>query len=155
MAEAMTEFSNHMRGVNVVALYGGQRYDVQLRALRQGDRLSSRFQARLLDHRGVNLWIPQTERSGTWTKLMKCCVWALSKTLKPSWLRFRRSSDRAVRNHAGKLSRRITRRFMKDLQEVRIQFSVLTRPDISQSYWSVYGMAQKPSAGTFPGSGRF
>ncbi len=24
-----------MRGVNVVALYGGQRYDVQLRALRQ------------------------------------------------------------------------------------------------------------------------
>ena len=34
VAEAMTEFSKHMRGVNVVALYGGQRYDVQLRALR-------------------------------------------------------------------------------------------------------------------------
>ena len=32
VAEAMTEFSKHMRGVNVVALYGGQRYDVQLRA---------------------------------------------------------------------------------------------------------------------------
>ncbi len=31
VAEAMTEFSKHMRGVNVVALYGGQRYDVQLR----------------------------------------------------------------------------------------------------------------------------
>ena len=35
VAEAMTEFSKHMRGVNVVALYGGQRYDVQLRALRR------------------------------------------------------------------------------------------------------------------------
>ena len=41
VAEAMTEFSKHMRGVNVVALYGGQRYDVQLRALRQGHRLLS------------------------------------------------------------------------------------------------------------------
>ncbi len=39
VAEAMTEFSKHMRGVNVVALYGGQRYDVQLRALRQGPQI--------------------------------------------------------------------------------------------------------------------
>jgi len=29
---------------------------------------------------------------------------------------------------------------MKEPQEVRIQSSVTTRPDISQSYWSVYGM---------------
>jgi ATP-dependent RNA helicase DeaD len=36
--------------------------------------------------------------------------------------------------------RRITRRFMKEPQEVRIQSSVTTRPDISQSYWTVYGM---------------
>ena len=36
--------------------------------------------------------------------------------------------------------RRITKRFMKEPQEVRIQSSVTTRPDISQSYWSVYGM---------------
>ena len=35
VAEAMTDFSKHMNGVNVVALYGGQRYDVQLRALRR------------------------------------------------------------------------------------------------------------------------
>ncbi len=36
--------------------------------------------------------------------------------------------------------RRITRRFMKDPQEVRIQSSITTRPDISQSYWTVQGM---------------
>ncbi len=34
----MTDFSKHMNGVNVVALYGGQRYDVQLRALRRPAR---------------------------------------------------------------------------------------------------------------------
>jgi ATP-dependent RNA helicase DeaD len=35
--------------------------------------------------------------------------------------------------------RRITKRFMKDPQEVRIQSSLTTRPDISQSYWTAYG----------------
>src|SRR5436305_1217356 len=35
VAEACNDFSKHMRGVQVLALYGGQRYDVQLRALRQ------------------------------------------------------------------------------------------------------------------------
>lgn len=36
--------------------------------------------------------------------------------------------------------RRIIRRFMKESQEVRIQFSVIIRFDISQSYWIVWGM---------------
>ena len=35
VSEAMADFAKHMNGVNVVALYGGQRYDVQLRALRR------------------------------------------------------------------------------------------------------------------------
>jgi ATP-dependent RNA helicase DeaD len=50
VAEAMTDFSKHMNGVNVVALYGGQRYDVQLRALRQGPQIVVGTPGRLLDH---------------------------------------------------------------------------------------------------------
>ena len=46
--------------------------------------------------------------------------------------------------------RRITRRFMKEPQEVRIQSSVTTRPDISQSYWSVYGMRKNEALVRFP-----
>ncbi len=81
VAEAMTEFSKHMRGVNVVALYGGQRYDVQLRALRQGPQIVVGTPGRLLDHlkRGT-LGPLQTERPRYWMKQMKCCAWALSKT---------------------------------------------------------------------------
>src|SRR5476649_2469732 len=33
VAEAISDFAKHMKGINVVALYGGRRYDVQLRAL--------------------------------------------------------------------------------------------------------------------------
>ncbi len=57
VAEAMTEFSKHMRGVNVVALYGGQRYDVQLRALRRGPQIVVGTPGRLLDHLKRGTWI--------------------------------------------------------------------------------------------------
>ena len=42
----MTEFSKHMRGVNVVALYGGQRYDVRC----AGPQIVVGTPGRLLDH---------------------------------------------------------------------------------------------------------
>jgi ATP-dependent RNA helicase DeaD len=58
VAEAMTEFSKHMRGVNVVALYGGQRYDVQLRPA-SGPQIVVGTPGRLLDHL----------KRGTWTSL--------------------------------------------------------------------------------------
>ncbi|MCG3100448.1 DEAD/DEAH family ATP-dependent RNA helicase [Enterobacter sp. DRP3] len=141
VAEAMTEFSKHMRGVNVVALYGGQRYDVQLRALRQGPQIIVGTPGRLLDHL----------KRGTLdlSKLSGLVLDEADEMLRMGFIEdvetimaqipdghqtalFSATMPEAIR--------RITRRFMKEPQEVRIQSSVTTRPDISQSYWSVYGM---------------
>ncbi|EOZ8459297.1 DEAD/DEAH family ATP-dependent RNA helicase [Enterobacter asburiae] len=141
VAEAMTEFSKHMRGVNVVALYGGQRYDVQLRALRQGPQIVVGTPGRLLNHL----------KRGTLdlSKLSGLVLDEADEMLRMGFIEdvetimaqipdghqtalFSATMPEAIR--------RITKRFMKDPQEVRIQSSVTTRPDISQSYWSVYGM---------------
>ncbi|MDY3589405.1 DEAD/DEAH family ATP-dependent RNA helicase [Enterobacter asburiae] len=141
VAEAMTEFSKHMRGVNVVALYGGQRYDVQLRALRQGPQIVVGTPGRLLDHL----------KRGTLdlSKLSGLVLDEADEMLRMGFIEdvetimaqipdghqtalFSATMPEAIR--------RITKRFMKNPQEVRIQSSVTTRPDISQSYWSVYGM---------------
>ncbi|MFA1019013.1 DEAD/DEAH family ATP-dependent RNA helicase [Enterobacter sp. SAT-E-asb] len=141
VAEAMTEFSKHMRGVNVVALYGGQRYDVQLRALRQGPQIVVGTPGRLLDHL----------KRGTLdlSKLSGLVLDEADEMLRMGFIEdvetimaqipdghqtalFSATMPEAIR--------RITKRFMNDPQEVRIQSSVTTRPDISQSYWSVYGM---------------
>ncbi|CAM7433577.1 DEAD/DEAH family ATP-dependent RNA helicase [Phytobacter diazotrophicus] len=141
VAEAMTDFSKHMRGVNVVALYGGQRYDVQLRALRQGPQIVVGTPGRLLDHL----------KRGTLdlSKLSGLVLDEADEMLRMGFIEdvetimaeipdghqtalFSATMPEAIR--------RITRRFMKEPQEVRIQSSVTTRPDISQSYWSVYGM---------------
>ncbi|MDI3426975.1 DEAD/DEAH family ATP-dependent RNA helicase [Enterobacter sp. V87_3] len=141
VAEAMTEFSKHMRGVNVVALYGGQRYDVQLRALRQGPQIVVGTPGRLLDHL----------KRGTLdlSKLTGLVLDEADEMLRMGFIEDVETIMAQIpEGHQTALFsatmpeaiRRITRRFMKDPQEVRIQSSVTTRPDISQSYWSVYGM---------------
>lgn len=141
VAEAMTDFSKHMHGVNVVALYGGQRYDVQLRALRQGPQIVVGTPGRLLDHlkRGtLNL-----------SSLKGLVLDEADEMLRMGFIEDVETimaeipADHQTALFSATMPeaiRRITRRFMNEPQEVRIQSSITTRPDISQSYWTVQGM---------------
>ncbi|MEQ2026990.1 DEAD/DEAH family ATP-dependent RNA helicase [Xenorhabdus szentirmaii] len=141
VAEACSDFSKHMRSVNVVALYGGQRYDVQLRALRQGPQVVVGTPGRLLDHL----------KRGTLdlSNLKGLVLDEADEMLRMGFIEdVENIMSQIPAEHQTALFsatmpeaiRRITRRFMNDPQEVRIQSSVTNRPDISQSYWSVYGM---------------
>ncbi|MCM7104011.1 DEAD/DEAH family ATP-dependent RNA helicase [Enterobacter hormaechei] len=141
VAEAMTEFSKHMRGVNVVALYGGQRYDVQLRALRQGPQIVVGTPGRLLDHlkRGT---LDLSKLSGlVLDEADEMLRMGFIEDVETIMAQIPEGHQTALFSATmPEAIRRITRRFMKEPQEVRIQSSVTTRPNISQSYWSVYGM---------------
>ncbi|MEG5487124.1 DEAD/DEAH family ATP-dependent RNA helicase [Enterobacter hormaechei] len=141
VAEAMTEFSKHRRGVNVVALYGGQRYDVQLRALRQGPQIVVGTPGRLLDHlkRGT---LDLSKLSGlVLDEADEMLRMGFIEDVETIMAQIPEGHQTALFSATmPEAIRRITRRFMKEPQEVRIQSSVTTRPDISQSYWSVYGM---------------
>ncbi|CAI1861620.1 DEAD/DEAH family ATP-dependent RNA helicase [Serratia proteamaculans] len=141
VAEAMTDFAKHMNGVNVVALYGGQRYDVQLRALRQGPQVVVGTPGRLLDHlkRGTlnlsnlsGLVLDEADEMLRMGFIEDVETIMAEIPAEHQTALFSATMPEAIR--------RITRRFMKDPQEVRIQSSVTTRPDISQSYWTVQGM---------------
>ncbi|MFV8864158.1 DEAD/DEAH family ATP-dependent RNA helicase [Serratia fonticola] len=141
VAEAMTDFSKHMHGVNVVALYGGQRYDVQLRALRQGPQIVVGTPGRLLDHlkRGTlnlsglkGLVLDEADEMLRMGFIEDVETIMAEIPAEHQTALFSATMPEAIR--------RITRRFMKDPQEVRIQSSITTRPDISQSYWTVQGM---------------
>ena len=141
VAEAMTDFSKHMHGVNVVALYGGQRYDVQLRALRQGPQIVVGTPGRLLDHlkRGTlnlsslkGLVLDEADEMLRMGFIEDVETIMAEIPAEHQTALFSATMPEAIR--------RITRRFMKEPQEVRIQSSVTTRPDISQSYWTVHGM---------------
>ncbi len=140
VAEAMTEFSKHMRGVNVMALYGGQRYDVQLRALRQGPQIVVGTPGRLLDHlkRGTldlsNLGGLVLDEADEMLRM------GFIEDVETIMAQIPEGHQTALFSATmPEAIRRITKRFMKDPQEVRIQSSITTRPDISQSYWTTYG----------------
>lgn len=147
VAEALSSFSKDMNGVNVVALYGGQRYDVQLRALRQGPQIVVGTPGRLLDHlkRGTlnlsnlsGLVLDEADEMLRMGFIEDVETIMAQIPAKHQTALFSATMPEAIR--------RITRRFMKDPQEVRIQSSVTTRPDISQSFWRVGGGYNKKEA---------
>ncbi|WP_058972697.1 DEAD/DEAH family ATP-dependent RNA helicase [Type-D symbiont of Plautia stali] len=140
VAEAMTEFSKHMRGVNVVALYGGQRYDVQLRALRQGPQVVVGTPGRLLDHLKRGTLDLSNLRGLVLDEADEMLRMGFIEDVETIMAQIPDGHQTALFSATmPEAIRRITKRFMKDPQEVRIQSSLTTRPDISQSYWTAYG----------------
>ncbi|CPR14444.1 DEAD/DEAH family ATP-dependent RNA helicase [Brenneria goodwinii] len=141
VAEACNDFAKHMHGVSVVALYGGQRYDVQLRALRGGAQIVVGTPGRLLDHlkRGT---LDLSNLSGlVLDEADEMLRMGFIEDVENIMAQIPAEHQTALFSATmPEAIRRITRRFMKDPQEVRIQSSITTRPDISQSYWTVHGL---------------
>ncbi|MCU5776719.1 DEAD/DEAH family ATP-dependent RNA helicase [Erwiniaceae bacterium BAC15a-03b] len=140
VAEAMTEFSKKMNGVNVVALYGGQRYDVQLRALRAGPQIVVGTPGRLLDHLKRGTLNLSSLRGLVLDEADEMLRMGFIEDVETIMAQIPEGHQTALFSATmPEAIRRITKRFMKDPQEVRIQSSVTTRPDISQSYWTAFG----------------
>ncbi|RWR01492.1 DEAD/DEAH box helicase [[Pantoea] beijingensis] len=140
VAEAATDFSKHMNGVNVLALYGGQRYDVQLRALRQGPQIVVGTPGRLLDHLKRGTLNLSNLRGLVLDEADEMLRMGFIEDVETIMAQIPEGHQTALFSATmPEAIRRITRRFMKDPQEVRIQSSITTRPDISQSYWTAYG----------------
>lgn len=138
---AFSDFSKHMKNINVVALYGGQRYGVQLHILRQGPQVVVGTPGRLLDHlkRGTlnlsnlsGLVLDEADEMLRMGFIEDVESILAQIPAKHQTALFSATMPEAIR--------RITRRFMKEPQEIRINSSITTRPDISQSYWTVQGI---------------
>ncbi|CAX61527.1 DEAD/DEAH family ATP-dependent RNA helicase [Erwinia billingiae] len=140
VGEAITDFSKHMKGLNVVALYGGQRYDVQLRALRQGPQVVVGTPGRLLDHLKRGTLDLSNLRGLVLDEADEMLRMGFIEDVETIMAQIPDNHQTALFSATmPEAIRRITKRFMKDPQEVRIQSSMTTRPDISQSYWTAFG----------------
>lgn len=140
VANACEQFTKNMKGVNVVTVYGGQRYDIQLRALKQGSQVVVGTPGRILDH----------IRRGTLdlSALQSIVLDEADEMLRMGFIDdVETVMAELPENHQTALFsatmpepiRRITRRFMQDPQEVKIQATQRSAPDITQSYWLVNG----------------
>ena len=141
VADACSEYAKYMKGVNIVALYGGQRYDVQLRALKQGPQIVVGTPGRLLDH--------LNRKTLDLSNLKGLVLDEADEMLRMGFIDDVESIMAAIpENHQTALFsatmpapiRRITKRFMNNPKEVQIKGTNQTAPDIDQSYWLVRGI---------------
>ena len=141
VADACGEYSKYMKGLRVLPLYGGQRYDVQLRALKQGPQIVVGTPGRLLDH--------LNRKTLDLSNLKGLVLDEADEMLRMGFIDDVESIMAAIPDdHQTALFsatmpapiRRITKRFMHNPKEVQIKSTNQTAPDIDQSYWLVRGM---------------
>ena len=140
VADACEQFVKYAKGINIVTLYGGQRYDIQLRALKQGAQVVVGTPGRILDH----------IRRGTLSlaELKAIVLDEADEMLRMGFIDDVETVMAELPEHhqtalfsatMPEPIRRITKRFMKDPQEVKIKATQQSAPDIAQSCWYVHG----------------
>lgn len=140
VADACEQFVKFSKGMRIVTLYGGQRYDIQLRALKQGAQVVVGTPGRILDH----------IRRGTLdlSNLQSIVLDEADEMLRMGFIDDVETvmAELPEQHQTALFSatmpepiRRITKRFMHNPQEVKIQSTQRTAPDIAQSCWYVHG----------------
>ena len=140
VADACEQFVKYAKGINIVTLYGGQRYDIQLRALKQGAQVVVGTPGRILDHL----------RRGTLSlaELKAIVLDEADEMLRMGFIDDVETVMAELPEHhqtalfsapMQEPIRRITKRFMNDPQEVKIKATQQSAPDIAQSCWYVHG----------------
>ena len=141
VADACEQFVKYAKGINIVTLYGGQRYDIQLRALKQGAQVVVGTPGRILDHL----------RRGTLSlaELKAIVLDEADEMLRMGFIDDVETVMAELPEHhqtalfsatMPEPIRRITKRFMNDPQEVKIKATQQSAPDIAQSCWYVHGV---------------
>ncbi|MGZ3081750.1 DEAD/DEAH box helicase [[Haemophilus] ducreyi] len=140
VADACEQFTKNMKGIRVVTVYGGQRYDIQLRALKQGSQVVVGTPGRILDHirRGtLNL---STLKSIVLDEADEMLRMGFIDDVETVMAELPEKHQTALFSATmPEPIRRITHRFMSDPKEVKIQATQRSAPDITQSYWLVNG----------------
>lgn len=140
VADACEQFVKFSKGMRIVTLYGGQRYDIQLRALKQGAQVVVGTPGRILDH----------IRRGTLdlSNLQSIVLDEADEMLRMGFIDDVETvmAELPEQHQTALFSatmpapiKRITKRFMHNPQEVKIQSTQRTAPDITQSCWYVRG----------------
>jgi ATP-dependent RNA helicase DeaD len=141
VSEACKDYAQKMPGIKVLAIYGGQRYDLQLQALRQGPQVVVGTPGRLLDHlrRGK---LDLTHLQGlVLDEADEMLRMGFIEDVETIMAELPEGHQTALFSATmPEAIRRITRRFMRDPEVVHIQSHVRTAPEITQHYWLVHGL---------------
>ncbi|MCU5783560.1 DEAD/DEAH box helicase [Alcanivorax balearicus MACL04] len=141
VADAMETFARQLRGVKVVAVYGGSEYRTQLRALRDGAQVVVGTPGRIMDHmqRGsLNLDRLQALVLDEADEMLRMgfiddVEWILEHTPDERQLAlFSATMPNVIR--------RVAERHLKSPKWIRIENDTTTKSGIRQRFWPVSGL---------------
>ena len=141
VAAAFQRYAAHLVGFRSLAIYGGQGYGEQLRALRQGVQVVVGTPGRVMDHmrKGTldlaNLQCLVLDEADEMLRMgfIDDVQWVLEQTPPTRQIAlFSATMPTAVK--------RIAQRHMKNAAEIAIEVRTSTAPTIRQRYWRISGM---------------
>lgn len=143
VADALKDFSSNMRGLNIATLYGGQAYGPQMSALRRNPQIIVATPGRLMDHirRGsvsldtIHYCVLDEADEMLNMGFLEDIEWILEHVPEETQMALFSATMPAP-------IRRVTRKFLKDPVNVRVESSQKARPNITQKVWKVTGISK-------------
>jgi ATP-dependent RNA helicase DeaD len=141
VAEAFQSYASHLRGFQVLPVYGGQDYAVQLRQLKRGVHVIVGTPGRLMDHMrrgtlklgGLSTVVLDEADEMLRMGFIEDVEWILSQTPPTRQVAlFSATMPGAIR--------RIAQQYLRDPAEVTIRLRTTTAETIRQRYWIVTGV---------------
>ena len=140
VADACEHFMKYAKGINIVTLYGGQRYDIQLRALKQGAQVVVGTPGRILDHIRRNTLNLSELKAIVLDEADEMLRMGFIDDVETVMAELPEEHQTALFSATmPEPIRRITKRFMNNPQEVKIKVNNDNAPDIEQNCWYVQG----------------
>ena len=141
VTESFKKYATHMRGFKTIAVYGGQEYSGQLRALSRGAHVVVGTPGRVMDH---------IDRGTLKLDGLKCLVLDEADEMlrmgfkeDVEWVLERTPENRQIALFSATMPadiRAISRRFLNNPQEISIKQRTSTVEATRQRYWPVSGM---------------
>jgi len=141
VCESFKKYSAHMKGLRTLAVYGGQEYGGQLRSLSRGVHIVVGTPGRVMDH---------IERGTLNLDAVKCLVLDEADEMlrmgfkeDVEWILERAPEERQIALFSATMPpdiRAISRRFLKNPEEVTIKLKTATVETTRQRFWQVTGL---------------
>ena len=141
VAEACQSYAKNMPGMNVLPIYGGQRYDTQLRQLKRGAQIVVGTPGRVMDHirRGTlnldNLKALVLDEADEMLRMgfIEDVEWVLGHTPDTRQIAlFSATMPKEIK--------KVAEKYLKEPEHIKIQSKTSTATTIDQRYWLVSGL---------------
>ena len=140
VAEACQQYAKHLKGVNILPIYGGQSYTIQLKQLKRGAQIIVGTPGRVMDHMRRGTLVLNDLQALVLDEADEMLRMGFIDDVK--WVLEQSPPDRQIALFSATMPREVKRvadQHLVDPVHIQIAAKTVTADKIEQSYWVVRG----------------